>query len=180
VDAERDEQAAEGEVLADHHAQLEDLGGAEVLLQAREERVVDRAMVRGRALGPLDREALARLEVALLGGQVELRDARLVEPLTRRRRVAREASGGAGVEPGDAQARELLDARRDHALLVGRVVEREVALEEVGQVRQHGVHRGIAAGSHVLVDELAEALGEEVARDGRQPGHRVGSQLTLS
>jgi hypothetical protein len=139
------EQASERDVLTDHHAELGDLGVGEVLPQLRLERRIDGSEVRGEPLGEADGQRLARIELTLGFGQVDLADRFLVESLTRRRRVACEQSGVAIVERSHLEARELLDARGNDALLVTGTEEREVALEEVGdqsrQIEDVGVPR---------------------------------------
>jgi hypothetical protein len=170
VDAEHHEQATEGDVLSDHHSQLEQFPWREVLPQLGHERIVHQIVVERHALGELDGQILARLQLALAARPIEPGDARLVESLTRRRRVAGEASSRTRVESRDAQARELLDARRHHSPLVSRVVEVEVAGEEAGEMREHRVHRGVAARGCVGLDELAEGLGQLFEWHRRESG----------
>ena len=131
VQIELDEQPPEGEVLADHHAELHDLVVVEEIAPTRDERGIGLLPVAGECFGPLDRIRLARFEVALLGRLVDLRDRVLIESLTRRRRVPSEQSGVAGVEGRNLQPCELLDPRPDRARLMAGTEELEITIEEL-------------------------------------------------
>ena len=81
-----------------------------MLADFREENRIDLLPVRGERFGPAYRERLAWVERALVSGQMDLCNRRLVESLTRRRRVACEASCVAGVERRHLETGEFLDA----------------------------------------------------------------------
>jgi hypothetical protein len=132
VAARDHQQAAQRDVLADHHAQLRDLGVAEVLAQFGLEGLIHRAEVAGQLLGEANCQGIAWLELALALGQVDLLDGLLVESLTRRRRVPGEESGVAAVQGRDLEPRQLLDAAGHDTVLVAGAEKGEVPLEELG------------------------------------------------
>ena len=141
VAAGEDEHSAEGEVLADHHAELDDFGVAEVGAEFGEEGGVHRAEVGRELFGEAHGQRFAGREIALRFGQMNLRDGRFVQTFTRSLRVAGEASGVAVVQRGHFEAREFLDARGAQALRVAGLVEGEVAREKIRQQFGH-VQRG--------------------------------------
>lgn len=132
VPAENHEKSTKGEVLTNHHPELDDLGLGEVLAKLGLERLVDTAEVRRAPLRPPDGQIVTRREASLAFGLVDLGNRRFVQTFTHRRCVAREKSSVALIQCRDLQARELLHPARNHALLVTGPEEREVALKEVG------------------------------------------------
>lgn len=135
------EHPAEGQVLADHETELDDLGVAEMRAQLVEEGGIDRVEVGREPLRITNRQRVARRELAFGLGPVDLRDRRFVESLTRSLRVPGEESSIAGVDRRDLEARELFDARRGDALGMGGAEEREIAFEEFRRELEH-VHGG--------------------------------------
>ena len=126
-------QTSEGDVLPNHHTELNEFALTELIPQFSHECWVYSLVVGRELLRVADRERLTGLEFALTLGQMDLRDDLFIESLTRRRRVACEASGIAVVQRRDLEPRQLLDARWDDTLLMTRAEECEVALEEVRQ-----------------------------------------------
>ena len=100
--ASRDnEHAPQRHVLADHQAKLCDFGVLEMFFQLGHEGGVHGSEVAGELLREAHRQAVARVELTLGLGQVDLGNRLFIESLTRRRRVACEQSGIALVERCD-------------------------------------------------------------------------------
>ena len=126
-----DEHASQSQVLANHQSELDDFRITEMFSQFREKRAVDFVKIGCHLFRVSYGEGIARLEFPFRLRKMNLCDRFFVEPLTRRRRVACEESGITFVDLGDLETGELLDARRNDALLMAGSKEREVALEEI-------------------------------------------------
>ena len=105
-----DEQSSECDVLADHQPEFGDLGIRENPSQLGFKRRIDRPEVGGESLRKSDGERIAWREGSSFFRQVDLSDRCFVESLTRRRRVACEASGVAAVQVRDLEPSEFLDS----------------------------------------------------------------------
>ena len=105
-----DEQSPECDVLADHQPEFGDLGICENSSQLGFECRIDRSEVRGEPLRKSDGERIARREGSSFFWKVDLSDRCFIEALTRRRRVACEASGVAAVQVRDLEPCEFLDS----------------------------------------------------------------------
>ena len=112
--------AAEADVLAGHHHQLEDLGVVEVFTQDFDVGVADVVVVDRHPLGEFDRGALGRAVVGV-GGEVLGPDADRLILGDALRGEPRRLAGDAAVEDGDPQPHQLLHPRRDPGRVLGRI-----------------------------------------------------------
>ena len=135
--ARDDEHASHRQVLPDHQAEFDDFGVLEMLAELRRKRSVYAPEISSELLCVANRQCLARVELTLGFGQMDLSNRLFVEALTRRRRVACEQSGIAFVDRGDLEPCQFLDPRRNDTLLMSRPEERKEALEEIGKQRHH-------------------------------------------
>ena len=144
------------------HAQLHDLGLAEVLAQAGERLVRDRKVVRRHQVAERDRRSLGAAQVVRLLRPLERAYEPLGDAVVERLLVADRHAAAALVPEGDAEPDELDEAVGEQPLLAEGPAELEVLHRDLGALRVDAdAERGV----------LSEERGDLLVRCGGDACH---------